>query len=528
MKQRMKSSTRIILNTLATYGQSLFGLFVSLFTARWVLQALGQSDFGLYGVVGSIVLLITFLNGGLSVGVARFYAFSIGRGHNLPEEQAVDDLKRWFNTAFSIHFVLPFLIVAAGWPIGEYAIHHWLTIPSERIAACVWVFRISMATAFMNVFSVPFTAMYSAHQLITELAFFNILRSCGTFLGSWYLLRVQTDRLIVYALYMMAINAGTAWVQIVRAMVKFKACRLRVSYMYHARYLKELFGFVGWKMFGMSCVALRGQGTPVLTNLYFGPVVNAAYSIAYRLSTQATALGAAMMGAFQPALTSAEGKGDRQKMLSMAMQVCKFGTLLILFFVIPLILEMENVLGLWLKTPPQYAGGLCQWMLAMLVVDNMTSGPMLAVNAFGKIAAYELIQGSMFLMALPLMWMFFKMGHGPVAIGYALFLSTTVYCIGRLLFCKKLLQLSIMRWIREVAVPVFVLAGGASLAGWGILCVMEPGFLRLCLTTAVTGMVTLVIGWFWLLNHEERAFVRQMAGRLGSRLLFRGKRMGLK
>jgi O-antigen/teichoic acid export membrane protein len=514
----MKPSTRIILNTLATYSHSLFAMVVSLFSARWVLQALGQSDFGLYGVVASIILLITFLNGGMSVGVARFYAFSIGRGHNLPEEQAVDDLRRWFNTAFSIHSVLPFLVVVIGWPVGEYAIQHWLTVPPDRVEACIWVFRISLVTAFMSVFSVPFTAMYSAHQLITELAVFNILRSCGTFLGSWYLLRVQSDRLIVYALYMMAINAGTAWIQIIRAMLKFKACRIRISYMYNRKYLKELFGFVGWKMFGMSCVVLRGQGTPVLINLYFGPLMNAAYSIAYRLSTQASSLSAAMMGAFQPALTSAEGKGDREGMLDMAIQVCKFGTLLILFFVIPLTLEMDTLLHFWLKTPPEYAGGLCQWMLAMLAVDKMTSGPMLAVNAFGRIAAYELIQGSFFLLALPLMWLFFKFGLGPVSIGYALFISNLVYCVGRLLFSRHLLKLPVSRWIRQVAVPITILLSGSSAAGWGVMQIVEAGMPRLCLTTGVTGIVTLMIGWFWLLNRKERLFAREIIKKIAARL----------
>jgi len=520
----MKPSTRIILNTLATYSNSLFGMVVGLFSARWVLQALGQSDFGLYGVVGSIVVLITFLNGGLSVGVSRFYAYSIGQGFHLPEAEAIDVLKRWFNTAFSIHSILPFLVVLAGWPIGEYAISHWLIIPPERMDASIWVFRISLMTAFMTVFSVPFTAMYSAHQLIAELAFFNILRSCGNLAGAWFLLRVQSDRLIVYALYMMAINAGTAWIQIIRAMVKFKACRIRISYMYNRNYFKKLFGFVGWKMFGASCVMLRGQGTPVLINLYFGPLVNAAYSIAFRLSTQASSLAVAMMGAFQPALTSAEGKGDREKMLSMAMQACKFGTLLILFFVIPLILEMNTLLHIWLKTPPEYAGGLCQWMLAMLVVEKMTSGPMLAVNAFGKIAAYELIQGSMFLLALPLMWLFLKLGLGPVSIGCALFISTAVYCAGRLLFSRHLLYFPIGRWFAQVAVPVSAMIAVSAVAVRGVMQVVEPGFLRLGLIFAVNALITLGMGWLWLLNRTEKTFFYEMMGKIISGRFLRKNR----
>lgn len=500
----MKPANRIILNTVATYGQSLLGLVLSLFSARWILHALGEVDFGLFGVVGSVILLITFLNGGLSIGVARFYAFSIGRGHTLPKQEAIDDLKRWFNTAFLIHLVLPFLLILIGWPIGEYAIHHWLTIPPERIDACIWVFRISLASAFLNVFSVPFTSMYAAHQLISELALFGIFQSICGFVGAWFLLHAQSDRLIFYALYMTVISSGTTLIQIIRAIVKFKACRPCISYLYDRYYLKQLFGYVSWKMFGMSCVVLRTQGVPVLTNLFFGPLVNAAYSVANRVSIQATSLSSAMMGAFQPAVTSAEGKGDRQKMLEMTMQASKFGTLLVLFFVIPLTLEMKTVLHLWLVNPPLYADELCQWMLAILVIDRMTSGSMLAVNALGRIAAYELIQGSVIALSLPLMWLLFHLEMGPVSIGGALFVSTAIYCAGRLAFSKYLLQLPVSAWIRQVAIPVSLLIVGASAAGVGIMLIFDAGFFRLCLTSAVTTAVTAGIGWLWLLTTVER------------------------
>ena len=512
----MSPSTRIVLNTLAAYGQSLFALFLSLFSARWLLQALGQSDFGLYGVVGSIVLLITFLNGGLSVGVARFYAYSIGQGHNLPEAEAIDDLKHWFNTALSIHVVLPALLVLIGWPIGEYAIRHWLTIPPDRIASCVWVFRISMLTACVSVFSVPFTAMYAAHQHITDLAIFGVLGTCGAFAATWFLLREKSDRMIVFSLYVMAINVGLLIIQIFRAVIKFKACRVRISYMYHWGYLKRLFGFVGWKMFGMSCVVLRGQGIPILVNLQFGPLINAAYSVADRVSTQGASLAAALQGAFQPALVASEGKGDRQVMLGLALQVCKFGTLLILLFAIPLVLEMKTVLHLWLEAPPEYAGELCQWMLAMLVIDKMTSGVMLAVNAVGRIAIYELVQGSTLFLALPLAWLFFKLGHGPTSLGYALFITMLLYCSNRLLFGKYLLQFPIATWLQHVALPLLLLVAASATAGWGAKVLSATGVLSVCLTTLVTAMVTTGIAWFWMLNAAEQLFVREVVRKMSA------------
>jgi O-antigen/teichoic acid export membrane protein len=503
----MQSSKRIILNTAASYGNSVVAIIFALFSTRWILLALGQADFGIYGVVGSIILLITYISATLSIGVARFYAYSIGQGAVLSKEESTEELKRWFNTALSMHLVLPILLIGIGWPAGEYAIQNWLTVPLDRLDACLWVFRASLVSAFMSVLAVPFVAMYTAHQRIFELALFGLLRTFSVFAVSWYLLTVSSDRLIFYAICMMTINTSIPLIQIIRAVFHYDACRVKFAYMYNTIYLKKLFQYVGWKMFGMSCYTLRAQGTPILVNLQFGPLVNAAYNLAFALSTQATALSTAMTQAFQPAIVSAEGSGSREKMLSMAMQACKFGSLLVLLFTIPLILEMETLLKLWLKTPPEYAGELCQWMLSMLVVDRITGGHMLAVNARGKIAAYELVQGTVLFLALPLMWAFFHFGHSPISIGYALFISMVTYCIGRVLFAKFLLDFQILQWAKQVLFPIVLLVVVSSLAGYLVMSAFEPSLLRLVLTSILTGIVTSVIGWVSVFDRSERVYV---------------------
>jgi O-antigen/teichoic acid export membrane protein len=500
------SSKRIIINTGATYANSVVAIFAALFSTRWILEALGQVDFGLYGVVGSIILLITYISGTLSIGVARFYAFSIGEGYRLAPEEAIEIQKRWFNTALSMHILLPILLIGVGWPLGEYAIRNWLTVPLDRLDACLWVFRVSLVSAFVSVLSVPFVAMYSAHQRIFELAAFGILRTLSVFVVAWCLLGVPSDRLIFYALCMMSINVVIPSIQIIRAIYHYDACRIRWSYMYDWVYFKKLFSYVGWKMFGTTCYTLRAQGTPLLVNLHFGPLVNAAYTLAFSLSAQATSLSTAMTQAFQPAVVTAEGEGERGKMLFLSMQACKFGALLVLLFTIPLILEMTTVLNLWLKNPPQYAGPLCQWMLSMLVVDRMTNGHMLAVNARGKIAAYELIMGLTLFLALPLMWFFFRFGNDPVSIGWALFISMLAYCLGRVLFAKFLLQFPILEWVRQVLLRVLVLVLVSSALGYTNMSIFEAGFFRLISTCLVTGVVSALIGWFCLFNQTERAY----------------------
>lgn len=139
----MNPSTRIILNTLAAYARSVLAAGLALFSGRWVLEALGASDFGLFSVVGAIIVFITFLNGVMSASASRHLAIAIGRGE-------LEEANKWFNTALGIHLLLPTVLIVIGLPAGEYCIRNIFTIPPDRIGACIWVFRMSLVVAFVN------------------------------------------------------------------------------------------------------------------------------------------------------------------------------------------------------------------------------------------------------------------------------------------------------------------------------------------------------------------------------------------
>lgn len=507
----MKESTRIITNILASYGQSVIGLFLTLFSARWLLLALGHSDYGLFGVVGSTILLMTILTGGLSFGISRFYAFSIGEGNKRTAEELNDDLMRWFNAALSIHILLPIVIAIIGTPLGEYAIRNWLTIPEGRLIASIWVFRISMVAALVNVFGVPFVSMLNAHQRIYVVSMVGVVRSVFTFVIAWGMLHTDGDRLIAYAVCMAGTGIILQLILMLTAYRSFPSCRIRLRYLYERERIQKLFNFTGWKMFGLSCVALRQQGTPVVINLYFGPVVNAAYMVASSLSNQANALSTALTRAFLPAVVTAEGSGDRKKMLSMAMRVCKFGALLVMLFAVPAILEIKNLLQLWLVDPPQYTAGICQWMLVMLIVDRATVGHALAVNAYGKIAAYEIIQGTILFSAVPLVAFLFSFGFRPIAVGIVLFTTMSVCCMGRVAFAKKLVGFPFFYWFIQVAIPVVILFTLGSVVGVSILYFFNESLYRI-LFTVLTTSGTLILGaWILLFNDEERVWVKTTA-----------------
>lgn len=504
----MTTSQRIILNTSVTYGRSILGLALGLFSTRWVLQSLGDVNFGLYSIVGSVIVFVTFLNGVVSGSIARFYAYSIGSNEMLSAREAEESLKEWFNVALSIHTILPLFLIVIGYPLGLYAIEHWLNIPMDKVSACVWVFRIALCTAFINMISAPFTAMYVAHQYIVELALFGLLASILNFTCAYYLTLIAGDRLVIYAFCMMLLNAGIPLLQVIRTVVKFKACRISFVYWRSFERLKVVFSFVGWQLFGSMGALLRGQGVAILINLYFGPKVNTAFGIANTLSAHTSTLSQSLIGALQPALTTCEGSGDREGMLGLAIKTCKYGTTLVMFFAIPLLLEMDYVLHLWLKTPPAYAGSLCMFMIAMLIIDKMTTGHMLAIAAQGKIASYQAVLGSSLILTLPIAWFMIHVGWGVLSIGYAYILTMSFCSLGRIFFTKLQLGMSPMGWVRQILFPISFLLFCSGVVGYFPRIFLEPSFERLCFTIVLTFVTSIPIIWIVILDQSERVYIQ--------------------
>lgn len=175
----MTQNKRIILNTIATYGRSMIGVLCGIFSTRWVLEALGQVDFGLYGLVGSLVIFVAFINIQFSTAIARYYAFAIGEAKVATDKNyALNETRSWFTVAVLIHLILPTILVGIGYPIGSYAITNGLlNIPSDRTDVCLWLWRFACLSCFIGMMSVPFQAMYTAKQYIAELTIYSLLQT---------------------------------------------------------------------------------------------------------------------------------------------------------------------------------------------------------------------------------------------------------------------------------------------------------------------------------------------------------------
>ncbi len=503
----MTENRRIFLNIVATYGRSLFALVCGLFTGRWLLMALGEIDYGLMGLIGGLTVFISFFNGLLGGAIGRFYAFSVGQARTNPQE-GLEECRKWFNTALLIHTVVPLILISIGYPIGEYAIRNaWLNIPPDRVEACVWVFRFVCISCFLGMVSVPFNAMYTAKQYIAELTIYSFVTTTLNVCFLYYMVSHPGVWLAKYALWTCLLGILPQLIITGRALYLFPECRFRQVYLWSRKRIKEMCYFAGWQFFGGFGAMLRGQGVAILINRYFTATGNAAMTVGNTLSGHCNTLSGSMIGAFSPAITNARGAGDWNRMRVLAYQTCKIGTLLTLIFALPLALEIEEVLTLWLKNPPQYAAGLCLCVLGVVIIDKTTVGHMLAVNANGRVALYQAILGTSLILTLPIAWLFAALGWGIYSVGCAMMLTTALCAWGRVWFSRELVGMSARYWLFRIFFPLILLTGVAGAAGLLPRLFMNASFWRVCITTLITEFALLPLAWSCILNREERTYI---------------------
>lgn len=503
---------------MATYGRSVVGLLCGLFTGRWLLMALGEVDYGLYGLIAGLSSFISFFNGVLASAVGRFYAVSVGAARAARDsEAALEDCRAWFNTALSVHTVVPVALLLVGYPVGRWVIVNFLTIPPDRVGTCLDLFNLVCLSCLVSMMNVPFQAMYTARQEIAELTVYSFATTLLNVVALYVMATTPRDWLIGYGVWVCLVSVVPHVLIMARALARFPECKIRRSLMFDGKRLKRLGSFAGWQMIGLLSGLLRVQGMAILVNKFYGPRANAAMQVGNTVNGQACALSSAMIGAFYPAITNAYGAGDMAVVRKYSFAVCKFGVLLAMVFALPLLLELDGVLALWLRDPPRYASAFAGVYLLVLLVENSTVGQMIAVNASGRIAKYQIYMGIISFSTVPLAFVLVWLGGAPYVAAVAVLLTVAVYSVVRVFMAERIVGLPSGLWLRSVLVPSIAL--GAFVTAFGAVprLFMGEGFFRIVVTTAFCELALIPAAWFVTLNEAERAFVSNRARTVFSR-----------
>lgn len=522
----MTERKRIALNVAATYGRSLYALVVGLFCGRWTLMALGEVDYGLMGLVGGLVGFVSFFNSLLASAVGRFYAVSVGAARAAADpERGLEDCRQWFNTAICVHTVVPVCLVAVGYPLGVWAIEHFLAIPSDRVADCIWVWRFTCIACFFSMANVPFQAMYTAKQEIAELTLYGFLTTTFNALFLYYMVAHPGVWLAKFAAWTCALGIVPQLIICGRAVAKYSECRIRPAYLWNRAKFAALSAYAFARFIAELSGMLSGQARSILVNKYMGPRYNAAMAVGNTVAGHAMTLSGSLSGALWPAIANKAGEGDEDCVRRLSFMTCRVSTVLMLFFALPLAVEIREVLRLWLVNPPPFAAEICVAILLGEALQKLTEGYPMAILGLGRgVMLYSRRICLAGFILIGVTWALFAAGLGMWSLVGGILAYALTMVVVRLWIGRKLVNFPFGHWFRSVFLPIVLMVVLTLAGGFAVRLSLTASFARVVITSIVCEAIFASLVWFLVFGASERAY---LLSRLAARLP-RGKEGGRK
>ena len=340
-----ENNKRIVKNTMFLYVRMVITMGLSFFVTRIVLDKLGVSDYGIYNVVGGFVSLFTILNNILQTGTRRFIALRIGEGNFLK-------LKNTFSTAIVIHLIIAGVVFVLLETIGLWLLNTQLNFEESRIVAANWVYQISIIGTILTITQTPYTAAVTAHEKFNMYAYMSIFEIVAKIIMLYLLIVIPGDKLIIYSIILLFISTINLLAYRVYCINRFKECS--ISLHIDKTIFKEMISFSGWSTLGQLSVMLNSSGVSVLINIFFSTVVNAARGLAGTVDATINQLVNGFTIAAEPQLVKYYGAGDKKHFEALIFNVSRYTLFLLSIIIVPLLLEIDYVLKLWLNEVPQY------------------------------------------------------------------------------------------------------------------------------------------------------------------------------
>lgn len=495
------NNKRIAKNTLMLYIRMLFTMAVSLYTSRVILHTLGVEDYGIYNVVGGIITMFTFINGAMVSSTQRYLNFELATGN-------AEKLRSIFNTSIQIHAIIALSIILLGETVGLWFLLNQLVIPEARMTAAIWVYQCSILSCVVGIMSTPYNADIIAHEKMSAFAYISILDVCLKLLIVYLLVVSPWDKLIAYAVLGLLIQLLIRYIYSSYCNKHFKESRLQWAI--DKPLLKEMAGFAGWSFWGNLAAILYSQGLNMMLNIFFGPVVNAARAVAIQVQGAIQQFVGNFQMALNPQITKTYASGDLEQMHSLMFRSARFSFLLLFFLSLPVLLETNFILTLWLKTVPEHTVVFTQIIIAIALIYTTSNPCVIANQATGKVKVYQMVVGGILLTILPISYIVLKLGAPAYSVFIVHLCIESVAQFSRMYMLRKLISLPVWQYMKNIYIPVLATAAIAMVLPLLVRTQLDEGwqrFIAVGLTSVLSvGTCTFFIGFT---KHERMFFLEK-------------------
>ena len=445
MSDTSSANKRIAKNTLVLYVRMLFTMGISLFTSRVILQTLGVEDYGISSVVGGVISMFTFINAAMVSSTQRYLNFELVRGD-------ANQLRSVFSTSLQIHALIALAIIVLSETVGLWFLNEKLVIPEARMTAATWVYQCSILSCAVSIMSTPYNAVIVAHEKMSAFAYISILDVSLKLLVAYLLVVLPFDKLIILSILNLLVQLFIRYIYTLYCHRHFPESYFQ--FRFNKTLFKEMFGFAGWSFWGNLAAILYTQGLNMMLNIFFGPIVNAARGIAVQVQSAVQQFVGGFQTALNPQITKNYASNNLPQMHSLMFRSARFSFLLLFFLSLPVLMETNFILTLWLKTVPDDAVIFTQIMICISLIYTTANPCIIANQATGKVKIYQMVVGGILLLILPISYVVLKLGAPAYSVFIVHFCIESLAQFSRMYMLRKLIHLPLWQYMKNIYIPI--------------------------------------------------------------------------
>lgn len=499
-QKHIENTKRVAKNTGLLYLRTIVMMFISIYTSRIVLEALGVDNYGINNVVGGVVGMFSIISGPLTGSISRFLTFALG-------EENKEKLQKVFSLSINIQIFIGLIVIFIAEIIGVWFINNKLNIPPDRLIAAHWVFQLSLISFFIGLVNVPYGSCLVAHERMGVFAYMTIIDVVIKLLFAYAIFVTPFDKLITFAVLNVSVGIIMRIIYGIYCVRNFDECRYKWT-TFDKSLAKEMTSFAWWGFFGNTAWMFNTQGVNILINMFFGVAFNAARGVAGQIEGAVMGFVGNFTTALNPQIIKSYASGDTKYLFSLICRGAKYTFFLILFFMIPVCLEADTLLSLWLKEVPPDSALFLRLSVMCTITTQFGGTAYNAIMATGKVRIYHITVTVIGCLVFPLTWVAYKIGL-PVEATYYIFAPIYLILIGvRLLFLKKLMDFQIIYFVKEAIVPSLMVLIFSLIFPIIVVLSFPDNVFRLAFTTLVSILSVSLSVWFCGMTFSERNMIR--------------------
>lgn len=478
-----------------------FMLAVGLYTSRVVLHVLGASDYGIYNIIGGVVVLFSFINNALISATQRFLNFNLGK-------KDITAVHHVFCMSMNAYFILSLLFIVLAETIGLWFVNTQLNIPEDRHNAALWVYQFSVLTFIVNLLRIPYNATIIAYERMDFYAYVSLIEVILKLAVVYLLFVTSYDKLILYALLYTMIPIMMNIVYKIYCNKHFSVTKYQP--LWNKEIFRSLFGFSGWSLFGSIANMSAQQGINILVNIFYGVTANAAVGIANQVTTNVYQFISNFQTAFQPQIVKTYAANETEAFHKLIFRSAKFSYFMMFLLALPIILTTQDILEIWLVKVPEYTAIFCQLILGFLIIECISAPLWMAVQATGKIKRYQILMAICIFMNFPLTYIVFKIGM-PVYYAWIIRIFVNVITISaRCIYMKKYLEFPILDFFKKVIKPILIVSAISIPIPYFISISTTSGIENIIIVTIISILISLFFIYTLGLNINEKKFINDI------------------